>query len=56
MIYDILGKEVVTLADVSLNPGTYEVTWDASDFSSGIYYYRLIAGDYAESKKMVLLK
>lgn len=55
-IYDVLGKEIVILIDENLQPGTYEINWNASNYSSGIYYYRLFAGDFIETKKMVLLK
>lgn len=56
IIYHLLGMEVTTLVSEELQAGTYEADWDASNFSSGIYFYKLIAGDYAETKKMVLLK
>jgi photosystem II stability/assembly factor-like uncharacterized protein len=62
-IYDILGNEVADLMHEQLNPGSYEVEWDASNFASGLYFYKLVArqvgsstGDYVETKKMVLLK
>jgi len=55
-IYDILGKEVNTLVNEELKPGSYEVNWNASNYPSGIYYYKLIAGDFTETKKMVLIK
>src|SRR3990172_2010479 len=55
-IYDILGREVATLVNEQLKPGTYEVQWDGREFSSGIYFYKLISGNYLETKKMVLLK
>jgi hypothetical protein len=62
MIYDILGREVITLVNQQLQPGTYEVTWDASNYPSCVYFYRLFAGDpstslrVTESKKMILIK
>jgi photosystem II stability/assembly factor-like uncharacterized protein len=56
VIYDILGKEISTLVNDKLSPGTYEIEWNASNYSSGIYFYNLKAGDYSETKKMVLLK
>jgi hypothetical protein len=61
-IFDILGKEVTTLVppllggQEGLTPGTYEVDWDASNYPSGVYYYRLEADGYLETKKMVLVK
>jgi hypothetical protein len=56
IIYDILGKEVATLLSEQLQPGTYEVQFDASRISSGVYYYKLSAGDYTETKSMMLIK
>jgi photosystem II stability/assembly factor-like uncharacterized protein len=56
VIYDILGNEITTLVNEQLVPGTYEVEWNAAGNSSGIYYYRLTAGKYSETKKMILLK
>jgi hypothetical protein len=55
-IFDNLGREVSTLVNEQLKPGTYDVDFDGSNFSSGVYYYKLIAGDYSETKKMVLVK
>ncbi|NOS84890.1 MAG: T9SS type A sorting domain-containing protein [Ignavibacteria bacterium] len=56
VIYDLLGREVTTLVDEELKPGTYEADWDGSNFSSGVYFYKIISGDYVETKKMVLMK
>jgi hypothetical protein len=56
VIYDILGHEVATLVNEQLHPGTYEVEWDGTNYSSGVYYYKLTAGNYMETKKMVLIK
>jgi hypothetical protein len=60
VIYDILGREIETLVNEELKPGTYEVDWNAtggvSNFPSGVYFYKLTAGDYFETKKMILLK
>ncbi|NNG27603.1 MAG: T9SS type A sorting domain-containing protein [Ignavibacteriaceae bacterium] len=55
-IYDVLGNEVATLVKKELSAGNYEVEFDAADFSSGIYYYQLKAGDFVDTKKMILLK
>jgi hypothetical protein len=54
-IYDVLGREVASHVGEIKQPGTYTVTWDASGFSSGVYFYRLKAGKYVETKKMILL-
>jgi photosystem II stability/assembly factor-like uncharacterized protein len=56
IIYDILGREISTLVNQFRNRGEYSVTWDASTFPSGVYFYELRAGDYSERKKMVLVK
>jgi hypothetical protein len=55
-VYDILGKEVATLVNEKQSPGTYEVTFDGSQYPSGVYFYKLIAGDFSETKKMVIIK
>lgn len=55
-VYDILGNEIAVLANGKLAPGTYEYTWDASAFPSGVYFYRLTAGDFSNVNKMILLK
>jgi photosystem II stability/assembly factor-like uncharacterized protein len=55
-IYDLLGKEVEILVNEKQSPGTYEVFWDASKFSSGVYYYRLITDGFSQTKKMLLIK
>jgi serine protease len=55
-VFDLLGRGVATLADEERSPGSYKVTWDASNLPSGIYFYRLEAGGFVETRKMVLLK
>lgn len=55
-IYDVLGREVATLADQVKSPGKYASKWDASGKPSGIYFYRLRAGDLVETKKLVVLQ
>jgi uncharacterized delta-60 repeat protein len=56
IVYDILGNEISTLVNERLKAGTYEAEWDGSNFSSGVYYYKLIAGDFVETRKMILVK
>ncbi|HWA07361.1 MAG TPA: T9SS type A sorting domain-containing protein [Ignavibacteria bacterium] len=56
VIYDLLGREVATLVNEELKPGTYEADWDASNYSNGVYFYKIISGDFVEAKKMVLMK
>ncbi|MCP4633333.1 MAG: T9SS type A sorting domain-containing protein [candidate division Zixibacteria bacterium] len=55
-IYNILGQRVTSLVDGYQNAGQYNVIWNASSYSSGIYFYRLTTGDKSFSKKMQLLK
>jgi uncharacterized delta-60 repeat protein len=56
IVYDVLGNEVATLVNEYKNAGSYEVNFDASKLSSGIYFYHLQAGSFIETKKMLLLK
>jgi hypothetical protein len=55
-VFDMLGKEVATLVDEHLNPGTFKTTLDASKLSSGTYVYTLVSGTSRITKKMMLLK
>lgn len=55
-VYDALGREVEVLVSERVNAGTYEIKFDASKYSSGIYFYSLETADYRETKKMMLIK
>jgi len=55
-VFDILGNEIETLVSEEKPVGSYEVELDGSQLASGIYFYRLQAGSYVETKKMVLMK
>ena len=55
-IYDILGRRVATLYNGAQTAGYHQLLWNAQDLSSGIYFYKLTAGDYNETKKMMLVK
>jgi Secretion system C-terminal sorting domain len=55
-VYDVLGKEVATLVNEYKPAGKYEIEFNASNLSSGVYYYRLTAGSFSAVKKMILLK
>ena len=55
-VYDMLGKEITTLVNEKLNAGTYSVDWNASEYPSGVYFYRLQTDSYTEVKKMILTK
>jgi len=56
VVYDILGREITTLVNAQQNPGNYEVIFDAKDLGSGIYFYKLNAGSFSNTKEMILLK
>jgi hypothetical protein len=55
-VYDVLGKEIAILINGNQNVGTYNVSFDASHFSSGVYFYQLMSGNYTSIKKMIILK
>ncbi len=56
IVYNNLGEEIVTLVNEKQNAGTYSVEFNGSRFSSGIYFYKLEAGEFSETKRMILLK
>ena len=55
-VYDILGKEITTLVNEAKFPGTYQVEFNGAALASGVYIYKLTAGEYSASRKMLLLK
>jgi hypothetical protein len=55
-VHDLLGREVAVLVDEKKEPGNYEVQFDGSGLSSGVYFYRMQAGDFVSTKKLLLLK
>jgi hypothetical protein len=55
-IYDNLGREVKTLVNTKLMPGNYQIKWDAGKNNSGIYFYRLTAGEKTITRTMILIK
>jgi hypothetical protein len=55
-IYDMLGREIVTLVDEQKTPGRYTVRWDAGRFASGVYFYRLVAGDFVQTRRLTFIK
>jgi len=55
-IYDILGREVKTIVNKQQKPGNHSIVFDATSLSSGIYFYTLKAGNFIETKKMIILK
>ncbi|MCH7772904.1 MAG: T9SS type A sorting domain-containing protein [Bacteroidetes bacterium] len=55
-VYDVLGNEVATLVNEEKPAGSYKVEFDGTDLTSGIYFYRIEAGSFIETKKMILIK
>jgi hypothetical protein len=55
-IYNLLGQKVATLVNKKMNQGMHEIEWNATDLASGVYLYRLQAGNYSETKKLILLR
>ena len=56
IVFDILGREVAKLADEHQKPGIYTVTFDGSQYSSGLYFFKLKAGKFNRTRKMLLMK
>jgi hypothetical protein len=55
-VYDVIGREVATIVSGEMSAGSYTRIWDASNIPSGIYCYRLQAGSFAETKRLVFLR
>ncbi|MDF1611795.1 T9SS type A sorting domain-containing protein [Stygiobacter electus] len=55
-VYDVLGREVETLLNEYENAGTYEIEFNGSNLTSGIYFYKITSGNYSETRKMILLR
>ena len=55
-VFDMLGREVSTIVSEELPAGTYSRQWNAGKMSSGVYFYRLQAGSFTQTKRLVLLK
>jgi hypothetical protein len=55
-VFDLLGREVAVLVNEKKAPGSYEVKFDASGLPSGVYLYRLTAGIFVQSRKMIVVK
>ena len=52
----MMGREIETLVNDKLQPGTYETPFDGSMLNSGVYFYKITAGNFSETKKMTLIK
>ena len=55
-IYNIFGQELISLVSDKLSPGNHKYFWDASGYASGIYYYKIDAGSFVQTKKLLLIK
>jgi len=55
-IYDVLGKEIATLVNGTREAGTYTATWNAQNYPSSVYFYRITAGSYTMTKKLILMR
>jgi hypothetical protein len=55
-VYDVLGNDITTLVNEEKPAGSYEVEFDATNLPSGVYFYQLRAGNFIETKKMILLR
>jgi hypothetical protein len=55
-VYDVMGREVENLVNKDLKPGIYKADWNAANYTSGVYFYKLVTGDFNETKRMILVK
>ena len=55
-VYDVIGREVAVLVNESKQPGIYQVSFDGENLASGVYFYKMTAGDFTSVKKMMLVK
>ena len=56
VVYDVMGREVQTLVNERLGAGTYEVKFDGSMLTSGVYFYKMVTDGFTETKRMILIK
>jgi len=56
LIYNVPGREIEAIVNENLQPGVYEAEWDASNYPSGVYFYILSAGEFTQTRKMILIK
>lgn len=55
-VFDVTGKEAAVLVNETLQAGSYQTEWNAAAFPSGVYFYRIQAGDFSETKRMILVR
>jgi len=56
LIYNVVGQVVATLIDAEQGPGVRTVEWDATSFPSGVYFYRMTAGSFTQTRRMILIR
>ena len=56
IVYDLQGREVVSLADGKMDDGFHTVVWNADRYSSGVYFVKMVAGEYISNQKLMLVK
>ena len=56
IVYDLLGREIRRLVDKNLGPGSYNISWEAVNLSTGVYFYKLVTEEFTDIKKMILIK
>ena len=55
-VFDILGRQIATLVNGKNEPGEHSISWNALNVPSGVYFYRIVAGDFVQTQKMILMK
>jgi hypothetical protein len=55
-VFDMLGKEVAVLVNEKMNAGSYNADWDAANMPSGVYFYKIVSGNFTQTRKMILIK
>jgi hypothetical protein len=55
-VYDLSGRMLEQLVNQTIHAGYHSVVWDASEYGSGIYFYKIVTGDFTQTKKMVFMK
>ena len=55
-VFDVLGREIAVLVNETQQAGKHEIEWNAADYPSGVYFYKLTSGSYSKTKKMMLVK
>jgi hypothetical protein len=55
-VYDIIGNEIAVLVNEEKQAGTYQIDFDATELTGGVYFYQLLTGSFVETKKMILMK